>query len=112
MLLIQIIILIFIVFMLIKVVSRFKEGILTVKESIIWSIFWIMAAIVIARPSTTAILAKTLGIGRGVDVIIYLSIVLIFYLLFKIKVRTEKIEQEITKIVREQALKENERTTN
>ena len=98
--------------MVIKTIFRLKEGILTIKESIIWIVFWIAAAIIIAIPNTTGVLAKTLGVGRGVDVIIYLSVVLIFYLLFKIKVKMEKIEQEITKIVREQALKENEHTFN
>lgn len=111
---IQIIIIIFIIFAVTKIISRFKEGVLTTKELTIWILFWIAAATIIILPSTTGILAKALGVGRGADVIVYLSIILIFYILFKIKIGMEKIEQEITKIVREQALKEekNEHTIN
>jgi hypothetical protein len=61
--------------------------------------------VVFWQPATASYLANFLGIGRGADLIVYLSVVVIFYLLFKIFVRINKIEKEITKVVREDAIK-------
>ncbi len=45
-------------------------------------------------------LAHLLGIGRGADMVMYLGLILIFYLLFKVYVRLEQMDREITQIVR------------
>jgi hypothetical protein len=47
-----------------------------------------------------------LGVGRGIDVLVYLSIILLFYSNFKQTERIEKLEKEITKLVREIAKKQ------
>lgn len=102
--LIQFIIFAFIAFVIYKVFSRFKEKNLTLKELVGWIFFWLAVAAIIALPQSTGFFAKILGVGRGTDVVIYLSIVVIFYIIFKIQVRFEKIEREITKIVRDNAI--------
>ncbi len=56
-------------------------------------------------PQTLGFISNLLGISRPVDVIIYLSIAVMFYLIFRLYVKIETAEQEITKIVREKAIK-------
>lgn len=102
--LIQSIIFVFITFVIFKVFSKFKEKNLTLKELVGWVIFWLTVAVIIALPQSTGFFATILGVGRGTDVVIYISIILIFYLIFKIQVRFEKIERDITKIVRDKAI--------
>ncbi|MBU1854341.1 MAG: DUF2304 domain-containing protein, partial [Nanoarchaeota archaeon] len=41
------------------------------------------------------------GIGRPIDVVIYASIIVLFYLIFRMYVKIESMEQNITKVVRE-----------
>ncbi|MFA5771060.1 MAG: DUF2304 domain-containing protein [Patescibacteria group bacterium] len=104
MMVIQIILVVFFLFVLFKVLNRFRSGDLKGKETVGWIIFWTLAAVVVISPNSTLILAKLLGVGRGADAIIYLAIVLLFFLVFKIFVRLEKIERQITKLVRQDTL--------
>ncbi|MFH1712743.1 MAG: DUF2304 domain-containing protein, partial [Candidatus Jacksonbacteria bacterium] len=52
--------------------------------------------------------ANWAGIGRGVDLIIYLSLIFLFSALFFILVRLERLERDVTKIVRKRTLEEND----
>jgi hypothetical protein len=65
---------------------------------------WVGAALVISIPDTTSFLANLLGIARGTDLIIYTSVLVAFYLIFRIHLALDRLEQEITKVVRAIAL--------
>ncbi|MFA6424356.1 MAG: DUF2304 domain-containing protein [Candidatus Magasanikbacteria bacterium] len=109
MIIIQIILVAFFLFVLFKVINQFRSGELKSREAIGWVLFWILAGLVVVSPNSTLILAKVLGVGRGVDAIIYLAIALLFFLLFKIFVRLEKIDHQITKIVRQDTLNQTKK---
>ncbi len=106
---IQIILVVFFLVVLFKVLSKFRSGYLKGKETVGWVIFWILAMAVVINPNSTLILAKVLGVGRGVDAILYLTITLLFFLVFKIFVRLEKIERQITKLVRQDTLNQTKK---
>ena len=101
----QIIVVLFALFALSRAFLRFKDGKITKKELALWTIVWIAAIIVILIPGTTSLVANMLGVTRGADVVVYVSIIVLFYLVFRIYVKLESIEQEITKVVREVAIK-------
>ena len=101
---IQIVLLIFTLFAISRVYLRTKEKLLTPKTSIFWFLIWLAAATGIILPTTTSNLAQIFGVGRGVDVIVYLSLILLFYLVFRIYVMIEDLRHEITFIVRQVAL--------
>ncbi len=84
---------------------RYKDSAITVRELLLWLLFWIAAAVAVLLPQTTSFLANLVGVGRGVDLAIYVALVIIFYMIFRIFVRLEKLEQDITKVVREVGLK-------
>lgn len=86
--------------------SRWKQGSLALKEFIFWLCFWAVVSVVVIKPESTNFIANTLGVGRGADMVIYLSIILIFYIIFQVTVKMEKIERNITKIVREMAIRQ------
>jgi len=102
--LIQIIIVLFALFAWSRAFLRFREGKLTRNELIFWSIGWLLVIIIVLLPGTTNILARTFGVGRGADVVVYISIIVLFYLIFKLYVKLDSLEKDITKIVREIAL--------
>ena len=62
-------------------------------------------------PNFTTWLANKIGIGRGADAVIYLSLAIIFYLVYRTNVFVENIRQEITELSRKIALEmeENEK---
>lgn len=102
----QIFFVLFALFALSRVVIKFKKKEIPVRWFVLWLVFWIAAAIVVALPQTTTILAEKVGIGRGVDLVVYFSIFVLFYLSFRIFVKMEKIEKTITKMAEKNALQE------
>jgi len=100
----QIILLAFLVFALSRVLLRIKSKEITIREFIFWALIWTIAILVLLFPEIIIELSDYVGIGRGVDVIIYGSIALLFYLLFRLYVKLENIENSITKLVREVAI--------
>lgn len=104
MLLIQILIVAFAVFALLRAVFQFRQGRLNRYWLAFWLAFWLLAVVVVTMPQTTEIAARLTGVGRGVDFVIYLSIVLLFYLVFRLFVKIEEGERELTRLVRKLAL--------
>jgi hypothetical protein len=73
---------------------------------LLWLFLWTGFAVVVLFPESAVVLAHLLGISRGVDLALYLSVILIFFLLFRIYVRLEQVDRQITQIVRAVALRE------
>lgn len=108
---IQIILLAFTFFALSRVYLRAKEKILSPNATLFWFLIWFAAAIGIILPATTANIAEIFGVGRGVDVIVYLSLVLGFYLIFRIFVMLEDLKHEITFLIRQIALQNTSKSS-
>ena len=107
---IQVLALIFVLFALSRAFLRHRDNEISVFELILWSVIWAGVLIIAFIPDVTFILSRIAGIQRGIDAIIYISIVFLFYMLFRAYVRMEKIEQNITEMVRQVALMDNNRS--
>jgi len=103
---IKIIFFLFAIFVLFKVALRFKERKINLKEFIFWIIFWLAVGLVVILPETTSFLANLVGVGRGSDLAIYLAILLLFYLVFRIFVRLDNLDYQLTKLIRREAIEE------
>lgn len=101
---IQIFLLAFVLFAFSRVLFRHRDKVISTRITIFWSIIWLAAIVGILLPKTTTSLAQVFGVGRGVDVIVYISLTLLFYLVFRIYVMIEDLKQEITRLTREIAL--------
>lgn len=101
----QILVTVFIVFILFKLFLQKQKNKISLLSFLIWFLLWLAVLLVFWLPDTTSYLAAWLGIGRGADLVVYLSILVIFYMIFKIFVRLNKIENEITRVVRDDAIK-------
>lgn len=101
---IQVLLLAFVLFTGIKVVQKYKQRGIHLFELIFWTLIWGGAAVTISFPETAQLLADLLGIGRGADLIIYTTLLVALYLIFRIHLTLDRIEQEITEIVRATAL--------
>ncbi len=107
--LLQIFLTIFLVFALSRVVLRFKDRKIKPVEFAFWSILFSAAIVGVILPEETTRFAKLLGIGRGVDLIVYASIATLFYLVFRLYILLEDVRHEITNLVRELALKDKKK---
>lgn len=108
MLTIQIILLVFILFAVSRAFLKLREKKLSARWFLAWLIFWGAAAFFVARPNVASRLAALVGVTRGVDLAVYVAILVLFYIVFRILVKIEHVEQEITKVVREIALRNKE----
>ncbi|MCE7898432.1 DUF2304 domain-containing protein [Candidatus Microgenomates bacterium] len=103
---IQFVLLVFIIFAASRAVLQFKGGMIRFGAMLFWLGIWAVAVVAIFYPETTTQFAKLLGIGRGVDVILYVSIAILFYLVFRLHVYLEDIRSEISTLIREISLKD------
>lgn len=108
---IQILITLFSVLVIAKAIGKFQNKEVHGKTVLLWSFFWLVVIFLIWQPNLTNYLAAFLQVTRGADAIFYLSLILIFYLLFRVVARLEKIEGDITTLVREIALLKKNKDT-
>ncbi|MDO9044027.1 MAG: DUF2304 family protein [Methanobacteriaceae archaeon] len=92
-------------------IIRFRDGKTSSAMLIFWIAIWSVISLVSVFPETTTILANLFGIGRGLDLILILGIIASYYLVFKLYTMIEKLELEITELVRQIALNQEENET-
>jgi hypothetical protein len=63
------------------------------------------AVVFILWPDLTTKIANKLNVGRGADLIFYLSILIFWFVILKLYTRVRKLEQLFTSIIRNDALK-------
>jgi hypothetical protein len=93
------------IFLWIRSILNFRRKKIPFAEFLLWSAIWGGMILIGVLPWTASFIANLLGVGRGVDVAIYLSIILLFYLAFLLFSRIDKQREEITRLVRELAIK-------
>ncbi len=101
----QIILLIFLIFALTRVVLQLKQKHITPTAFVFWGTVFVAAMVGVIKPQVTSEIARILGIGRGADIVIYFSIAIVFYLIFRLTIIIEELRYDITKVLREIALK-------
>lgn len=100
----QLLIIIFAIFAFSRVLLRKRDKQLTPKEFTFWSLIWFSVILIAFVPEIIVIISEFFGIGRGVDFLTYIGLTLLFYMVFKIIVKMEKLQEEITKLTRTIAL--------
>jgi hypothetical protein len=108
---IQVVLLVFLLFAISRVILRFKDGHLGRMAFVFWLAVFVPVLVGTLLPQTTDAIADVFGVGRGVDVVIYISIAILYYLVFRTNVMMEDLRQEITNLTREIALTDSRRKT-
>jgi len=85
-------------------ILRFRDGKMSLGMFLLWILLWIIVIIISLYPNDTNYLAIYTGIGRGLDFVLILGILISFYLIFKMYNKIETIEEELTDLVREIAI--------
>ena len=104
--LIQLLITILALIALVGVVRRFKQGAISRAGLVFWLVLWIVIGALVWTPNFTNRIAAFLGVGRGADAVFYVSIVVLFYAIFRLYGRLENIEHQLSELVKKIALKD------
>src|SRR4030042_1549196 len=102
---IQRIAVLFALFALSRAALRLKDKSINLFQFIFCGLLWIGVIVVALVPNITSFFSNLFGIERGIDLAVYLSIILLFYLIFRMYVKVDKIEENVTKVVREIAIR-------
>lgn len=70
------------------------------------TVVWTVAAVAVLRPDLTTIIANTLGIGRGADLVVYAVAIAFVAGFFYLYARYRKIEANLTALTRYLALRD------
>jgi small membrane protein len=76
-------------------------------DILILSVVIIIGVLLVLFPDWSIIVANKLGVGRGVDLIFYLSILIFWFIVLRLYTRIRKLEQMITQLARKEALENN-----
>lgn len=104
--LLKILSLAFLVFAGSRVWLRFRDGSINMFGAAGWTVIWVIISGIVWLPNLTDDLAHLVGIGRGADAIVYSSIIILFYSVFRMYVKIEHVDHQLTALVRELALRE------
>ncbi|HNX10933.1 MAG TPA: DUF2304 family protein [bacterium] len=102
----QIIALVIILFFIWRLSLQKKNKKISRNEFRFWLTFWLIAALAILGLKMIDRLVIQLGLsGAGINYLLYIAVLFLFYLLFRTRLKIVKIEKDITQITRDEALK-------
>jgi small membrane protein len=83
-----------------------KSKKVSANEFIFWLVFWLLAASGIIFIKNLDRLAASLGFSAsGIQIILYAAVAVLFYMNFRMRLKMEKLDKDLTRLVRELALK-------
>ncbi|MDR0911633.1 MAG: DUF2304 family protein [Methanobrevibacter sp.] len=89
--------------------ERFVHKKVSLSTFVMWLILWVLLLIFTIVPGFTNFLAKGFGISRGIDLIIVFAIIGAYYLLFRLYLKLEKMQHDITDLIRYLAINEEKK---
>lgn len=81
-----------------RVILRFKGKEISWKETLFWLSIWFTILAIVIFPGLSISFAKLIGIGRGVDSAFFIAILLLFYLIFRLYVKIDNIDKNLTSL--------------
>lgn len=92
---------------IIRTVRQYSRGKYSPRNTIIWIIFWIGISLLAIMPDEIPnSIAKGLGFKDHINAIIFVALGLLFLLVFYLSAAVNRIENQLTELVRQLALNE------
>jgi hypothetical protein len=107
----QIIALVLIIIFIIRLTLLKNKNKIQKNEYIFWLIFWTLAGLAVLFLKQLDTLLSDFGFsGGGINFLLYLAVLFLFYLIFRLRLKILDLDTKITKLLRELALKDNHNT--
>jgi len=105
----QILALIVIAFFVARLFWQKQKKQINANEFVFWLFFWFLAAGAIVGLKWIDRMVANLGFSSsGIDVLFYIAVIILFYLIFRLRLHLAKQEKHITRLAREIAIKNQE----
>ncbi|MEE1128663.1 MAG: DUF2304 family protein [Methanobrevibacter sp.] len=85
-------------------IERYIHNKNSLSTVILWSVFWVFVSLFAIFPEFSNSFARLFGITRGLDFIIILVFVILFYTVLKLYFLVDQMQNNLNKIVKEVAL--------
>lgn len=105
MILMQIFFLIIFIFAFCKVLVRYIHREIRFLDTLLWGAIWIGGGIIMLIPNSTFYVARFFGVQRGADIVIYITLVVLLFIIFRLTITLERYNKEITLLTRHKTLK-------
>lgn len=100
----KIVLILFALFATLRTWNQYTAQKVTRQWFILWAVLWVLVIGVAIAPQTTDVLADVAGVGRGADLFMYVAILFLLYGQFRMMVRTKKLHEQQTALVRRIAI--------
>ena len=100
----QIFLIAFALFAITRTIRQYKTKAVSKYWMIVFCAFWVVVAVVAITPQSTDVVARSVGVGRGADLLVYIAIVTLFYVVYRLVIRQQKLQEELTELVRHEAI--------
>ncbi len=100
----QIALIVFSVYAILKTRKQYAAHRVSKYWFIVLTFFWLVVIGVAIAPQTTDVVAEVVGVGRGADLLVYIAVVVLFYALYRLMVRQQRLSAELTELVRKLAV--------
>ena len=98
-----------ILFVIYRTVIAYKRKNLSRSFVSIWVTLWLVGLVAIFQQDLIIEIAHRIGISRGVDLVIYICLIVIFYLIYRLLVQIKELEKKITDLISKLALDESKK---
>ena len=97
--------LILIIFFVFRLFWQKKKKQIASGEFLFWLIFWLITTIAVVSLKEIDRIVAVLGFsGSGIEILLYIAVAFMFYLIFRMRLRILRLEKDITAITREIAI--------
>lgn len=85
--------------------NRLRSKKSTPAAFVLWIVVWIILLLFAFKPDITMPLANIFGFGRGVDLLLIVGLLIALYLIFRLYIKFDDMNQQINDLVRELAIR-------
>lgn len=97
--------LIVIIAFLMRLFVQYRHKKIPLAQFIFWLCFWLSGGVLVLYLRSLDRLAARLGFSSsGIEILLYIAVVALFYYIFKLRLRLESLENDLTSVIRSQAL--------
>ncbi len=97
---------------IIRTVRQYLNKKRSIRNMVVWVIFWVTIMLLAIIPNEISFkIADLLGFKSNVNAIIFVALGLLFLLVFYLSSTIERLENQITELVRKMALEDKEKET-
>ena len=105
----QILMILFSLFALSRAVLRRKDKAISILEFLFWIVVWLGVIFTAVFPQVMMGIAHSMGLISGTGMVVYVSIIALLYLVFKLYVKLDETQNKITMIMREISIRDSKK---